>query len=129
MFEYARVSVERSEHTKQIVDVPTWEVPVLEMVHGADYVKVIGKRSVRRAKHDAQDEYNRLVGKYRTSEENGQPIAAFVYGGGTIGVQKLAEEIAKVPEVEDPLADTDDIPEFAIRRSSKATEEAMEISV
>lgn len=129
MFEYARVSVERSEHTKQIVTVPPWEVPILEMVHGPEYVKVVGKRTARRPRPDAADEFQRLVSRYRTSEENGQPIVAFVYGAGTIGVQKLAEEIAKVREIEDPLADTDNIPEFAIPRAPKATEEAMEISV
>ena len=99
MFNYIQVEVIRSEVTVFNVSVAPWELPLLEGVNGKDVVKVVGSVPVRRAIPDAVTEYERLSAKYGTDKENsGQEFVALVYGGGSVGISRLAEEIAKVTE-------------------------------
>jgi hypothetical protein len=114
MFTYSEVRVDVSEHTKLLVFVPPWEVPLIEAVHGHEKCEVVGERLVRRSLPDAGAEFDRLITRYGIDTDNGQPLVALVYGGGSVGIGRLKDAIDKVQEIEvkeHDLVSTSDEPE------------------
>lgn len=96
MFNYINCTVERSETTKFAVSVAPWELPVLAAVNGEELVIPTGETPVRRELPDAAFEYDRMTTKYGIDKEgSGQAFAALVYGVGSLGVARVAEEIEK----------------------------------
>lgn len=88
------VQVKKSELQSQKLVVPPWEVPVLQAVHGSDFVTEVGTESQERDAPDATEEYKRLERRYGTDRENGGlSFVAQVYGQHGAGVSKLKREI------------------------------------
>lgn len=104
MFNYTRVSVERSETLKFNVDVAPWEVPVVAAVNGEDRTTVVEDVPVNRELPEAQSEYDRLAAKYKIDTETGQSYVAMVYGVGALGVERLDKAIGEVREFRAPPA-------------------------
>lgn len=84
------VQVDRSEHSKPVIDIGEWEIPMLEYEYEETnrlavqgFVKVDGREYP-----DAASELQRLVVKYG-KEEGGQDKAILVYGQGQTGVRVL----------------------------------------
>ena len=77
-------------HTQQ-VEVPRWEIPVLQVIHGND-VKVVGQKIVKRAIPEPADEFSRLASRYGPKNED-TPAVAAVYGNFGPGTQALRREI------------------------------------
>lgn len=95
-YNYARVFLDRSETTKLIVSIPPWEVPVFAAVNGEEACRVLPEKVlVERDLPDADTEYDRLALRYKEDRDSGQPFVALVYGPRSVGVPKLAAEIAK----------------------------------
>lgn len=92
MIPYTKVLINRSEATKIQVEVPPWELPILEIVNGRENCEVVGTRMVPRELPDAVSEYDRLVQRYARRDEGNSPVAA-VYGISTLGVNALDRAI------------------------------------
>lgn len=87
---YTICDVRVSELLTKQVSIPPWEVAVLQAIHG-DNVKVVGEEEIDRDPPSPQDEYQRLVNKYRGNKEDAQSVAALVYGPFDAGVSKIME--------------------------------------
>ena len=77
-------------HTAR-VEVPRWEVPVLQVIHGND-IKVVGQKVVERAVPQPAVEFQRLADRYGPKNED-LPAVAAVYGNYGPGTQALRNEI------------------------------------
>jgi hypothetical protein len=102
--QFKTIDIRRSENTTIRKDVPAWEVPVLEAVHGD--VTVIDDLSVSSPiGPNANDEYMRLSNLYKnTKNEDGSqgvPFVAAVYGQFQQGIEALGEAIAKSVSAEE----------------------------
>jgi hypothetical protein len=90
-----RVEIRKDEHTTLPTAVPAWELPILQVVHGPDNVKVVGEKLIDRQPPEAHDEFVRLTNRYGRSEQEdgtkGPPFTHIVWG--QLGQQKLAEAI------------------------------------
>lgn len=82
-------------HTQQVIVGP-WEIPVLQCVHGG-HVNVVGEQLVERDAPDAQQEFDRLLNKYRSGhDDEGDsklPYVVQVYGQRQVGRDALADAI------------------------------------
>lgn len=92
---YYSVQVTRSETTAIVYECGAWEIPILEVINGAERVSVLGEVPVNRDYPDAATEYSRLEQRYRIDEDTGQTIVSMVYGVGHRGVAELEKAIAK----------------------------------
>jgi hypothetical protein len=96
MLKHVTVDIRRNENTTIRGSYPAWEVPILQVVHGADNVQIIQDKLVNRTPPEAKDEFDRLDQRYRRSrDESGAqstPYVHMVYG--ELGVAKLAAAIA-----------------------------------
>lgn len=93
---YVSVKLTRSETESVQRDMPRWEIPVLQMVHGPEKVEILGEKDVPDQEYpDAMQEFDRLSRRY--GAEPGSEIfhVAAVYGQPPFGVTKLEEEIDK----------------------------------
>lgn len=94
---FTKVKVYRSEHETTHIDVPVWEVAVLQVVHTPEQAQVLAEDViVDRAYPDAQSEYARLESRYKKDVESDTTFVAMVYGKAPMGVKKLADAIAEV---------------------------------
>lgn len=102
MFKVLKVKVRRSPQHVQHVEVPAWELPVLQAVHGAG-VTVEGERFLARELPDADTEFSRLSRRYKHPESSPEaPYVSQVYGAFGPGVMKLRDEIARAaPKAEE----------------------------
>jgi hypothetical protein len=93
---YLVVQITHSPMAVYSVEVPAWEVPVLEAVHGQDETVIVDDRDYPRRAPPAnvQSEYDRLALKYKKNEGD-QTFVSLVYGAGSRGVAALAAEIEK----------------------------------
>ncbi len=111
---FIKLQVEVSKDYIPELEVPEWEVPLLEIVHASGgpegsnpTVTRIGERLVTRDPPAAADEYKRLQERYkRTTNEDGSPgpiVVAQVYGAYGVGQSRLraAIEAATVEVSED----------------------------
>jgi hypothetical protein len=80
---------------KQEIAVPPWEVPILELVHTPGAVKIIGESRCNLRCPTPEDEYERLLGKYKHDKETLIPRVQTVYGSGAFGIEKLATQMAE----------------------------------
>jgi len=101
MIKYVTADIQINELHTQRVEVPAWEVPVLEAVHGAS-VSVTSERLFDRPAPGAEDEFRRLANRYReaTNEDGskGIPYVASVYGQFGVGTANLGRAIAAATE-------------------------------
>lgn len=106
MIHCTRVEIRKNEGATLNEAYPDWEIPILQVVHGIDNVKIVGDKLVDRPVPDAHDEFQRLNNRYRRSRDENDnlstPYVHMVYG--QMGVQKLAEAIEKAV-VEAPKGD------------------------
>ena len=79
-----------STHTQR-VEVPRWEVPVLQVIHGNDVV-ITGQVIVDRAVPDPAAEFQRLATRYGPKNEK-VPAVAAIYGNFGPGTTALRTEI------------------------------------
>lgn len=97
MIRCIRADIRKDEHTTLPVAVPEWEIPILEVVHGPDNVKVVGEKLIARDPPDARDEFVRLTNRYGKSENDdgtkGPYFTHIVFG--QLGQSKLEEAIAR----------------------------------
>lgn len=88
---YDQVDIRLSEVHTQRVEVPRWEVPVLQVIHGNNVV-VVGQTIVKRAIPDPADEFQRLASRYGPRNED-VPAVAAIYGNFGPGTAALRKEI------------------------------------
>lgn len=90
---FADVIVMRDDKTELPTQVFEHEVPILQQLHGLDFVRVTGVRSRKVANFDAATELERLKRKYKVAGSNpkGTEIVHTVY--------RSAEELAKAAGV------------------------------
>lgn len=94
---FVKVKVRRSEHESTNVEIPVWELPVLQVVHTEELVEVLEEDLVvDRQYPDPQSEYARLEARYKKDVETDTTYVAAVYGRAPMGVKKLADAIADV---------------------------------
>lgn len=103
---YVQVKIRRNElHTLED-SYPTWELPILEAMHGSG-VTVTKEFAVTRDTPTAEEEYQRLDNRYRRMENEdgskGMPYVAAVYGQHALGINRLREAI------EAAIADDDEV--------------------
>lgn len=104
MFNHVQVQINKSETTIATISVPPWELPVLAAVHGDDRIVPTGVTvPVSRPKPDAAAEFDRLTIKYKQNRETGVDYVASVYGTGSLGVRRLADEMAREGESDEPV--------------------------
>ena len=106
-----KVVVGRDERLSIPRMVPQWEIAILQLIHGAEKVKV--GPAVPARKHmeypDVEAEYDRLHRRYGEDEDE-KSFVGQVYGAPPIGTRELsraieAEREAEAAELEnDPLA-------------------------
>lgn len=90
---YQRILLEKSETLSQPMSVVPWEVPVIAEAHGGG-IQDLGQTVVERKRpYDAVSEYQRLVNRYRASEDNATPYVTRVYGSGAAGIQAIQNAI------------------------------------
>lgn len=88
------VKVSRSEHESTIIQVPSWEIPVLQTVHDPEKIEVQGEVDVPdRDYPDAGAEFDRLQRRYREDIKTEQYFVNMVYGQGSVGVNALRQAI------------------------------------
>lgn len=88
---YDLADIRISEVHSQRVEVPRWEIPVLQVIHGNDIV-VVGQKIVERAIPEPSAEFQRLADRYGPKNED-TPAVAAVYGNYGPGTQALRREI------------------------------------
>ena len=88
---YHKLDVRTSELQNARVEVPAWEAPVLQAVHGENVV-FVSDSLVERDAPDAADEFRRLGNKYR-GEADDPPFVAAVYGQFGPGIAALKTAI------------------------------------
>lgn len=106
---FVKVLVERSEHLSIPVILGEWEVPILQMIHGVEKVKLSGEFiDLDRELPSAEAEFDRLSNRYGADVKTEQPFVSMVYGQPPMGTNGLAAAIAKsqlaVPVEDDPTA-------------------------
>lgn len=79
-----------STHTQR-VEVPRWEVPVLQVIHG-NAVEIVGQVVIDRAVPDPAAEFQRLAARYGPKNEK-VPAVAAIYGNFGPGTTALRTEI------------------------------------
>lgn len=93
---YVDVLIERDERLSIPRQVPSWEIPVLQLVHGEEKIIVKGDINVPQRDYPAaSDEFNRLVQRYGEDVATETPYVVMVYGQGPRGTQALEEAIKK----------------------------------
>lgn len=98
---YVSVKLTRSETESVQRDMPRWEVPVLQMVHGPEKVEIVGEKDVPEQEYPgAVEEFDRLSRRYGADPSNDVFYVAAVYGQPPFGVDKLAEGIEKARSAE-----------------------------
>lgn len=102
---FAKVLLEKNERFSTPMTIVPWEVPVLIEAQGGG-VTELGQAIVeRKARPNAQSEFQRLVNRYKHSESSDVPYVARVYGVGLAGVRAIdkaiAESIVTVGSAED----------------------------
>lgn len=101
------VLVERSEHLAIPRAVGAWEVPVLELVHGTDKVRVLDTvTEVNRELPDPLAEFERLERRYGRDEESGRSWVSQAYAGarGINDLERAMQDSQAAVEEADPLA-------------------------
>jgi len=88
---YDLADIRISETHTQRVEVPRWEIPVLQVIHGNDVV-VVGQKIVKRAIPEPADEFQRLANRYGPKNED-IPAVAAIYGNFGPGTTALRNEI------------------------------------
>ncbi len=88
---YDLADIRISETHTQRVEVPRWEIPVLQVIHGNDVV-VVGQTIVKRAIPDPGEEFQRLAARYGPKNED-VPAVAAIYGNFGPGTAALRNEI------------------------------------
>lgn len=91
---YIRVLLEKNERFSTPLSIAPWEVPVLIEAQGGGVTEVEAVTVERKARPDAQSEYQRLVNRYRHSSDSDMPYVARVYGVGAQGVAAIEKIIA-----------------------------------
>lgn len=93
-FKIAQIRISE-RHTQQVI-VAEWELPILQAMH-AD-VQETGETLVNRKPPGAEDEFNRLVNRYKSvvneDGSKGLPYAVSVYGQFGVGTKALERAIA-----------------------------------
>ncbi len=93
----ASVIVARSETESAQINVPQWEVPVLQMVHGPEKISLVGEmEDADRPFPSASEEFERLSQRYGADNKTDVYHVAAVYGQPPFGLTKLEEEINRV---------------------------------
>ena len=109
----ATVIVVRSETESAQVNVPQWEVPVLQMVHGPEKISLVGEMEDKdRPFPNAQEEFERLSQRYGADTKTDVHHVAAVYGQPPFGLAKLDEEINRVRKLK-PEAKNGETPKVA----------------
>ena len=88
---YDLLDVRISETHTQRVEIPRWEVPVLQAIHGND-AAVTGQKIIKRPIPDPADEFTRLAARYGPKNAE-TPAVAQVYGNFGPGTIALRNEI------------------------------------
>lgn len=106
MIRFKKASIRHNELSTLHVDVPAWELPVLQAVHGGSVVET-GEFLVDRDPPSAADEFERLTNRYKEAPgEDGSisklPFVAAVYGQFNIGVTALTAAIREATVVKAP---------------------------
>ena len=107
--QFVKVLVERSEHLAIPVILGEWEIPILQMIHGAEKVILTGEVvKVDRELPSVDVEFDRLARRYGSDVKTEQPFVAMVYGQPPMGTNGLASAMAKSQSVgsvqDDPTA-------------------------
>jgi hypothetical protein len=98
---YISVKLTRSETESVQRDMPPWEIPVLQMVHGPEKVEIVGEKDVSDQEYpEAAMEFDRLSRRYSDDPATNVFHVAAVYGQPPFGVNKLAEEIERARKAE-----------------------------
>lgn len=111
------VQLKRTEHEERSLDLPAWEIPVLQVVHGTDKITVGAVTIVDREYPDAETEYDRLTRRYGEHKESGDSYLSKVYGtlaenlGAAIDREIVAE--GKAIEQAEQAAETQAVAERA----------------
>lgn len=93
---YIELFITRSENLKIAASFPSWEIPILQHVHGLESVEVTGEiDALRPWPQDAAAEYDRLAQRYGKVEGTDQTIVSLIYGQGMNGMQQLARAMAQ----------------------------------
>lgn len=94
---YVKCRVVRSELHQVVDNYPEWEVDILEAIHQS--VERLGDMVYNRDAPDAEEEFQRLSGRYGRSENDdgsrGIPYVASVYGQHKVGLDSLRRAIEK----------------------------------
>jgi hypothetical protein len=72
-----------SEAQTRVSEFRPWEVPILQQIHGAELVQVVGEKDYPKIEYpEAQVEYERLGARYKSPEGSNQPYVELVFGLG-----------------------------------------------
>lgn len=88
---YDIATVRMSEVSTHRIEVPRWEIPVLQAIHGND-LQVVGNVVVKRAIPEPSDEFQRLATRYGPKNEK-TPAVAAVFGNFGPGTAALRNAI------------------------------------
>jgi hypothetical protein len=87
----------RTDHDSLTKQIPPWEVPVMQVVFGAEKTQILRELEDERPYPAADAEYDRLVRRYGVDrEDTGSEFVALVYGIAPLGAQRLATAINQV---------------------------------
>lgn len=88
-----------------LTELPEWEIPVIEEVFGDGNILRVRSVDLPKQAPDASAEFDRLAQVYGGNGNPRVPFVEQVYGPGTLGKQRLAEQIEKATLEEAPEAD------------------------
>lgn len=108
---YLAVTVLLNETAKMTIEIPEWELQILEAVHGPEHCVVEGRFLFDRDPPDAQAEFERLRRRYKTMPNSDVFYATAVYGMNAAGHQRLAELIERAYEPDQPMGFGDEDPD------------------
>lgn len=136
-----QISIQRSELCTLTDSVGEWEIPIIQLVHGAERVAIGGFTKDAAPYPSAASEYERLERRYREDPATGVYHVAAVYGPAPNGLRVLLQAIRdaateqNVPESmaggQDALSDelneqimppTDEVDEVVPAESPEAVE-------
>lgn len=114
MIRFKSVQMNRDILMQIVRTVPSWEVPVLDLVHGGQITVLDNQdKIVDRPLPEAQVEFERLEACYRNHRTvegaPGAPVVAAVYGDGPRGVRELGKAIKEAFVKEWPKGYVDDL--------------------
>jgi len=96
---FSVVQITRNEAFKSIREFKPWEVPILEQIHGAGNVAVVGEVDYPKVEWpSASEEFDRLAQRYKKPEGSEQPYVAVVFGVGFSGLQRAIDEAQQEAE-------------------------------